>query len=191
MHNHATAIGDGDDHDKSLFQKIVATRKSGLRDLILRSLETGQSHSEVAMALLSELPKLDDAGNAATELRLLAGDPVPAVRGVSVCILAAWDRSAQIEENLERGLKDTEEQTRNAVITAVGYSNVRSQRIKEILLDIALAPTESVSLRMRAVMLLSNDFRCDGSECAKLSAARLQINASLSHRLRAEAARKA
>ena len=85
------------------------------------------------------------------------------VRAAAVLQSAQWDKSAGVDDILQRALLDPEPQVRGAAIAGVTSSANRSAQIKDALLEIASNPHSGREQRATAVFALQN-FELDRAE---------------------------
>lgn len=147
-----------------------ATRRDGLSLLSAYSMEEApvrqllvrQIGREQDPALLKQMVEMlapapiasEDVTPMLDQLARLRQHDDPGVRAASVLQSAQWDKSAGAEDMLQRALLDPEAQVREAAIAGVTSSSVRSDRIKDALLDIASNPHSGDDERAAAVFAL-------------------------------------
>lgn len=156
-----------------------STRRDGLALLSAYSVE----EAPVRALLLRQMGQEQDPALLKTLVELLAPTPLasedvapmlgqlerlrhhadPGVRATAVLQSAQWDKSAGVEDILQRALLDPEPQVREAAIAGVTSSATRSDRIKDALLDIANNPQSGREERAAAVFALQN-FELDRAE---------------------------
>ena len=105
----------------------------------------------------------EDVAPMLDQLERLRQHDDPGVRAASVLQSAQWDKSPGVEDMLQRALLDPEAQVREAAIAGVTSSSVRSDRIKDALLEIASNPLSADDERAAAVFALQG-FSLDRAE---------------------------
>lgn len=105
----------------------------------------------------------EDVAPMLDQLERLRQHDDPGVRAASVLQSAQWDKSPGVEDMLQRALLDPEAQVREAAIAGVTSSSVRSDRIKDALLEIASNPQSADDERAAAVFALQG-FSLDRAE---------------------------
>lgn len=145
-------------------------RKAGLELLTafplsepeVRQLLTGQLGSETDPAMLKQLLGMltpstmptEDAAPVVERLSALSQHPDPGVRSQSVLQLAQWDRGGDSEAMLHRAILDAAPEVRRAAMAGMVSAHVRSDRLKDALLEIASNPQSSAADRGAAVFAL-------------------------------------
>lgn len=156
-----------------------ATRRDGLALLSTYSMEqapvrellVNQIGREQDPALLRQMVEMlapaplasEDVAPMLDQLQRLRRHDDPGVRAASVLQSAQWDKSPGAEDMLQRALLDPDAQVRAAAIAGVTSSSVRSDRIKDSLLEIASNPQSADEERAAAVFALQ-DFSLDRAE---------------------------
>jgi hypothetical protein len=156
-----------------------STRRDGLallsaysvEETPVRELLLQQMRQEQDPALLKSLVELlapaplasEDVAPMLGQLERLRQHADPGVRAAAVLQSAQWDKSAGVEDILQRALLDPEPQVREAAIAGVTSSATRSDRIKDALLEIANNPHSGREQQAAAVFALQN-FELDRAE---------------------------
>ena len=130
-----------------------------MRALLLRQM--GQEQDPVLLKTLVELLAptplaSEDVAPMLGQLERLRHHADPGVRATAVLQSAQWDKSAGVEDILQRAVRE-------AAIAGVTSSATRSDRIKDALLDIANNPQSGREERAAAVFALQN-FELDRAE---------------------------
>ena len=143
-----------------------SVEEAPVRELLLRQMQQEQDPAllETLVELLAPAPlPSEDVAPMLGQLERLRQHADPGVRAAAVLQSAQWDKSAGVEDLLQRALLDPEPQVREAAIAGVTSSATRSDRIKDALLDIASDPGSGREERAAAVFALQN-FELDRAE---------------------------
>lgn len=160
-----------------------AERKDGLRLLQafpldrapVRALLTEQLRSESDPVMQTQLLQMltptvmpvEDAAPLVAELTRLRDSADPDVRAASVLQTPQWDRQTDMEPLLHAVLSDPATQVRQAAIAGIAANRLRSPRLKDGLLGIALDPAVPPQERAAAVFALQ-EFALSRAEYALL-----------------------
>lgn len=168
-----------DERDGLELLSAYSMDRAEVRQTVLAKLAQGgdpQRRAElVAMLTPATLPS-EDAAPVVAELASLARDPDPALRAQAVLQLAQWDDGERTEDLLHRAILDPSAQVRAKAIAGVQGSRLRSERLKDALLDIAADPASSAADRGAASFALQ-DFRLNRAEYAIWRRAQAQADA--------------
>ncbi|MBW8810502.1 MAG: HEAT repeat domain-containing protein [Lysobacter sp.] len=168
-----------DERDGLALLSAYSMDRAEVRQTVLAKLEQGgdpQRRADlVAMLTPTTLPS-EDAAPVVAQLAALARDPDPALRAQAVLQLAQWDDSEQTEDLLHRAILDPSAPVRASAIAGVQGSRLRSDRLKEALLDIATDPASSAADRGAATFALQ-DFRLNRAEYGIWRRAQAQADA--------------
>jgi hypothetical protein len=137
-----------------------------VRELLLRQMQQEQDPALLKnlVELLAPAPLArEDVAPMLGQLERLRQHADPGVRAAAVLQSAQWDKSAGVEDILQRALLDPEPQVREAAIAGVTSSATRSAPIKDALLEIASNPHSGREERAAAVFALQN-FELDRAE---------------------------
>lgn len=140
--------------------------KTAVRDLVTaqlsRETDPGMQAQLVQMLQPVALPR-EDSEQARQLLRRLADGGQPEVRAASIRQLAQWGGGADADQTMQQALLDSDPTIRQAGIDGVDAGNLRSDRIKDILLDIAGNPQMPVDER-RSTLLVLERFQLDRAD---------------------------
>lgn len=168
-----------DERDGLALLSAYSMDRAEVRQTVLAKLGQGgdpQRRADlVAMLTPTTLPS-EDAAPVVAQLAALARDPDPALRAQAVLQLAQWDDGEQTEDLLHRAILDPSAPVRASAIAGVQGSHLRSDRIKEALLDIAVDPASSAADRGAATFALQ-DFRLNRAEYGLWRRAQAQADA--------------
>jgi hypothetical protein len=137
-----------------------------VRELLLQQMGQEQDPAllKTLVELLAPAPLAsEDVAPMLGQLERLRQHADPGVRAAAVLQSAQWDKSAGVEDILQRALLDPEPQVREAAIAGVTSSATRSDRIKDALLEIANNPHSGREQQAAAVFALQN-FELDRAE---------------------------
>lgn len=143
-----------------------SVEEAPVRELLLRQMEQEQDPAllKTLVELLAPAPLAsEDVAPMLGQLERLRQHADPGVRAAAVLQSAQWDKSAGVEDILQRALLDPEPQVREAAIAGVTSSATRSDRVKDALLDIASNPHSGREQQAAAVFALQN-FELDRAE---------------------------
>lgn len=157
-----------DEHAGLELLRAYSMDRAEVRQTVLAKLAQGGGSERmtglVSMLTPATMPS-EDAAPVVAELAALARHADPALRAQAVLQLAQWDDSEQTEDLLHRAILDASPQVRANAIAGVQGSRLRSERLKEALLDIAADPASRAADRGAAAFALQ-DFRLNRAEYA-------------------------
>jgi hypothetical protein len=145
-----------------------SVEEAPVRELLIRQMGQEQDPAllKTLVELLAPAPLAsEDIAPMLGQLERLRQHADPGVRAAAVLQSAQWDKSAGVEDILQRALLDSEPQVREAAIAGVTSSATRSDRIKDALLEIANNPHSGREERAASVFALQN-FELDRAEYA-------------------------
>ncbi|QDH71104.1 hypothetical protein [Marilutibacter alkalisoli] len=179
------ALGLSDSADPARRQDGLALLEAyPLDNAEVRELLTRQISEENDPAMLGRLVgmlqaavvPIEDAAPVAEQLTRLRQHPDPEVRAASLMQSVSWDKGGNLEDILHQAILDSAPQVRQAAIGGVTAAGVRSDRLKDALLEIAANPGSGDDERFAAVLALQ-DFPLDRAEYAiYLQAARMDTH---------------
>lgn len=168
-----------DERDGLELLRAYSMDRAEVRQTVLAKLQQGGDPQRIAdlvgMLTPATMPS-EDAAPVVAELGELTRHADPAVRAEAVLQLAQWDDGAQAEDLLHRALLDASPLVRTKAIAGVQSSHLRSDRLKEALLDIAADPGSSPADRGAATFALQ-DFRLNRAEYGIWRRAQTQADA--------------
>lgn len=156
----------------------------GARDAMVGELAAETDPARLAQLVTMLTPSLmpsEDAAPVVDRLQVLASHPDPAVRSQSVLQLAQWDTGGDgTEPLLHRALLDADGAVRRAAMAGVASTRVRSPRIKDALLDIAIDPAGGIEDRGAALFALQS-FALDRADHALVARASTEVDQDQGH----------
>ncbi|MBT2752542.1 MULTISPECIES: HEAT repeat domain-containing protein [unclassified Lysobacter] len=167
-----------DERDGLDLLRAYSIDRAEVRQAVLSKLEQDgdpQRTAELVGMLTPTTMPSEDAAPVVAQLSALTRHADPAVRAEAVLQLAQWDDGAQAEDVLHRALLDASPQVRGKAIAGVQSSHLRSDRLKEALLDIAADPASSPADRGAAAFALQ-DFRLNRAEYGIWRRAQIQAD---------------
>ncbi len=148
-----------------------------VRSIIKQALASEQSPTVLVQALAALKPAVVEPmeSNAiVVQLQGLAQHADPAVRSQSMLQLAQWDKNGASTERLAQALSDPAGEVREAAVSALAQSGVRSDTAKTALLGILNNVYESKEMKSSALQALER-FPLNREEYASYARARSQI----------------
>lgn len=148
-----------------------------VRKAVKTALATEQSPDVLTQALSTLKPSVVEPAEAETivaQLRALSRNADPSVRSQSLLQLVQWDKNGAGNENLSEALNDPFPEVRQAALSALAQSGLRSENLKNKLIAMIGNAAENRELRSNALQILGN-FGLSKEEYAHYSQARSQI----------------
>lgn len=158
--------------------KQLSSNTPEVRRLLTQALATEHAPAVLSQAIAALTPAVvaESEGEAIVgQLSTLARHADPAVRSQSVLQLGQWDKSAQAEGRLQQALADQAPEVRQAAVTAIGETGIRSDSMKVALLDIVRSQSESPQVKDGALHALGR-FSLSRDEFAVYSQARVDVD---------------
>lgn len=142
--------------------------RAPVRELLTTQLQNERDpgmQKEILDMLTPAVMPLEDAAPLVAELSRLRTSPDPEVRAASVLQTPQWDRQSDLEPMLHAALVDPATQVRQAAIAGINANHLRSPRLKDALLAIAIDAQAPQEERSAAVFALQ-DFALSRAEYA-------------------------
>lgn len=131
---------------------------------------------EALRTLPADVALVGDAESVAARLKMLVTHADPGVRSQSLTQLVRWETDATVVQGaLLNGLRDSDVEVRQASLAALEASGLRSDAIKQALLNIAQNTNDGFSARSDALSRL-NAYRLNEDERQRFNAARESVN---------------
>lgn len=149
-----------------------------VRNMVLRTLASEQSPAVLSRAVAALTPTVvaaQEAQNVVTQLDSLTRHADPAVRSQSILQLAQWDKSGGLESRLGQALSDQAPQVRQAAVAGIAETGIRSETMKNALLNLVRNPQESREVKDGALHALER-FSLNQDEYALYRQARSEID---------------
>jgi hypothetical protein len=137
--------------------KQVSSGAPEVRQMLRQAIATEQAPAVLSRAIAALTPSIVAAGEAeaiVAQLNTLAQHADPAVRSQSVLQLGQWDKSMAVEGRLQQAMADQAPEVRQAAVTALGETGIRSDSMKLALLEIIRKPDESAGVKDGALHAL-------------------------------------
>lgn len=142
--------------------------ETDVRTLLLRQ-TTDETDPETLRTLVDMLvPAVvpsEDAAPIVERLAQLLAHPDPEVRAASVLQTSGWDKGDDLEGILHQAMLDPDTRVRQAAMAGITSSRVRSDRLKDVLLERAYDPGTALPERSAAIFALQ-EFPLDRAEYA-------------------------
>ncbi|CAN5330040.1 hypothetical protein BH11PSE11_BH11PSE11_27080 [soil metagenome] len=158
--------------------KMVSSSSSELRSLVKQAMASEQAPEVLSQAIAALTPTVVAAPEGAAivaQLGTLAQHKDAGVRSQSIIQLAQWDKSGNVEAKLSQALTDQSPEVRQAAVTAINESGVRSDSMKLALLGVIRSGTEKTVVRDGALHALER-FSLTPDEYASYSQARMEVD---------------
>jgi HEAT repeat protein len=158
--------------------KQLSSNSPEVRRLLTQAMATEQAPAVLSQAIAALTPSVvagSEADAIVTQLSTLARHADPAVRSQSVLQLGQWDKSAQAESRLQQALADQAPEVRQAAVTAIGETGMRSDAMKAALIEVLRNQGENAQVKDGALHALER-FSLSKEEFALYSQARVDID---------------
>lgn len=137
--------------------KQLSSGAPEVRQMLRQALSTEQAPAVLSQAIAALTPTVVAASEAeaiVSQLTALSQHADPAVRSQSVLQLGQWDKSTAAEGRLQQALADQASEVRQAAVTAVSETGIRSDSMKLALLEIIGKQGESAGVKDGALHAL-------------------------------------